>query len=725
MLHCLLAPVFAVTLAIQAIGASFLTGIVVDATGAPVAGARVRTHPASNETVTRRDGTFELNAPPGASGLVTVIISAPGHADLVAIVDKSAAAPQRFQLQPRGIAESVTVSGERERRVTTPGSATVLDAEAIAAFPAFTVDDRLRSIPGFSLFRRSSSRVANPTTQGVTLRGLSGSGASRTAVFADGVPANDPFGGWVYWNRVPIAAIDRIEVARGGSSDLHGSDAMGGAIRIETASRGVSLLAEAGSHDTGRLSLFGGGRWNRWDGRAAIERSATDGYVLVAPESRGSIDVAANSRHTSVYAAGGSELGSALAFDVRGGYFTEDRNNGTPFQTNATVIRQVSGSARGAAMRGLWTARAARSSQDYDQTFSAVQTGRSAEQPTSMQHVDAAATDASFEWLNARRRGALLVGATTRFVDANLVDLSLFTGLPTIADARQRTVAGFVQTTIPYARGTIAAGLRGEVWRSRRADGSDDRDAAFLIPRAAVVFRVTDYLSLRGAYQDGHRSPTVNELYRDFRVGSVLTRANAGLEAEHARGWEASALVTRPWFGARAAFFWTTLDDAIVNVTLSTGPTIVRQRQNAGRIRARGLEVESDIRVGHGLAFTAAAGFIDSSFTRGTDLVGLRVPQVPELQASFGMRGQWTRATAAIEWRVIGAQFDDDRNTPAFELERSSMVDAKAAWRLRRGLDLFAALENAFDAEQDVGRTPLRTIGLPRTFRAGIRWDMR
>jgi len=435
--------------------------------------------------------------------------------------------------------------------------------------------------------------------------------------------------------------------------------------------------------------------------------------------------VKADSRHATGYAGAGAQIGADVAVDVRGGYFTEDRGNGTPFQTNATVIRQVSGLARGSAFNGLWTARASFGSQDYDQTFSAVLAGRASERPVSAQHVDASARDLAVEWLTTRQRGTLLVGATSHMVDAELADLTLATGAVAGADARQRTHAGFVQAILPVGRATIGAGLRAEVWRSRRADGTDDRDAGFVVPRASVAFRATDSLSLRAAYQDGHRSPTVNELYRDFRVGAILTRANAALGPEHTRGWEASALLTRTWIGARAAFFWTTMDDAIVSVTLTSAPAIVRQRQNAGRIRARGLEIESDIRVGHGVALTAAAAFIDSTFTRGVDLAGLRAPQVPRVQASVGVRGSWPRASAALEWRVIGAQFDDDRNTPEFELDRSSVVDAKGAWRLRRGLELFAALENVFDAEQDVGRTPLRTIGLPRTFRVGVRWDLR
>lgn len=721
MLHAILVSLAVVVGVQTAPFAPAVSGIVVDLTGAPVAGARVRTVPASAEAVSRADGTFELA---GLPPRIALVVSAPGHADLVTPIDVGATPGRiRLVLQPRGITEAVTVSGDEAGRVMTPGSATVLDGEAIAAFPAVTIDDRLRSIPGFSLFRRSSSRVANPTTQGVTLRGLSGSGASRTAVFADGIPANDPFGGWVYWNRIPLAAISRIEVSRGGSSDLHGSDAMGGAIRIETASRGASVLAEGGGDGTGRASLFGGRTWKRWDGRAAFERFVTDGYIITAPESRGPIDEAASSRHTAGYAGTGVTLGSDVSLDLRGGYFTEERGNGTPFQTNATVTRHGSVSARGSLRDGVWTARGALFSQDYDQTFSAVLAGRASERPTSVQHVDSAARDAGFEWLRPNARGAVLLGAASRFVDADLADLSFATGVVSGADARQRTHAVFAQTTTTAGRVTIGAGLRAEFWRSRRADVSDARDEHFVVPRASVAFRATEYLALRASYQDGHRSPTINELYRDFRVGNVLTRANAALGPERARGWEASALVTRPWIGARAAFFWTTLDDAIVNVTLDPGATIIRQRQNAGRVRARGLEIESDLRLAPGVAATATCAVIDSTFTRGSDLAGLRVPQVPRVQASAGFRGTWPRLIAAVEWRFIGHQFDDDRN--AFALDRSSIADLKAAWRAGRGIEVFAAIENAFDEEQDVGRTPLRTIGLPRTFRVGIRWELR
>ena len=129
-------------------------------------------------------------------------------------------------------------------------------------------------VPGFTLFRRTSSRVSNPTAQGIALRGLGGTGASRSLVLANGIPLNDAFGGWIYWDKVPQAAIDRIEVQRGGGSDLYGADAVGGVVQILTVRPGrptARMLVEGGNMSTGRVSLFGGGRTNGWTYSAAGE----------------------------------------------------------------------------------------------------------------------------------------------------------------------------------------------------------------------------------------------------------------------------------------------------------------------------------------------------------------------------------------------------------------------------------------------------------------------
>lgn len=81
-------------------------------------------------------------------------------------------------------------------------STTLLDTQQLRV--SQELDQSLRQVPGLSLFRRNSSLSANPTVQGVSLRSIAGSGAGRALVTLDGVPQNDPFGGWVIWSSLPL-----------------------------------------------------------------------------------------------------------------------------------------------------------------------------------------------------------------------------------------------------------------------------------------------------------------------------------------------------------------------------------------------------------------------------------------------------------------------------------------------------------------------------------------
>ncbi len=698
-----------------------VSGTVEDTSGARVGGASVSVEGFPLRTRTDPDGTFTLDLPPRTD--VRLIVSASGYNDRVVPVGPGAA-PVRVVLEVRGISEvlTVTAAGHEKAGLVTPASVTSIDAAGIASAAPLALDDLLRSVPGFSLFRRSSSRVANPTTQGVTLRGMAASGASRTAVLIDGVPMTDPFGGWVQWSLVPLAAIDRVEVARGGASDLFGGDALGGAIALATARSGGRLFIDGGTHGTARVSGFGGRTFGRTGLRAGVERFTTDGYVIVAPESRGPIDTPASSRHSALYG-GLDHAGGRTSLDVWGGYRSESRGNGTPFQVNATATRHAAGRVNGVVGQGSLAARVHGAATDYEQTFSAVLAGRSAERPTSAQDVASSTAGVSVDWLQPWRRAAVLVGAAARGIGADLVDQPLSTPAPAppgTTDASQRTTSLLAQVSLPLSpRVTLAAGLRAERWTSHRAgEAGDTRTNAG--PRASVAYQHTPALSFRGSLQSGYRFPTINELYRDFRVGNALTQANPDLGPEESLGVEGSALFRRGMVTARAAAFSTHLTGGIVNVTLQSGPSLIlRQRQNAASIRARGIDLEADVRLGPVLALTISSAFVDSSFRSGAGLDGLRVPQVPRVQASAGAQATWPAVSLGFEWRFTSAQFDDDRNQ--FLLDSAGTVNARAAWRLRRGVELFGALENAFDEEQDVGRTPLRTIGMSRQARVGLR----
>jgi iron complex outermembrane receptor protein len=153
------------------------------------------------------------------------------------------------------------VTGTEMKLSEVPGSTVLLSSAEIDANPALTTDDLLRQVPGFSLFRRSSSRVANPTTQGVSLRGLGASGPSRALVLEDGIPMADPFGGWVYWDRIPRTELSSVEVVRGGASSLYGSDALGGVVQfLSRVPKGPSISIDTsyGTEDTPDLSVWAG-----------------------------------------------------------------------------------------------------------------------------------------------------------------------------------------------------------------------------------------------------------------------------------------------------------------------------------------------------------------------------------------------------------------------------------------------------------------------------------
>jgi outer membrane receptor protein involved in Fe transport len=619
-------------------------------------------------------------------------------------------------LEPPRIAESVTVVGSAPA-IAAPSAVTVLGGEELALTPSITVDDALRSVPGFSLFRRSSSRVANPTTQGVTLRGLAASGSSRALVLADDVPLNDPVGGWIYWNRLPFVALQEVAVARGAAGDLHGADALAGVVTLRSAQNsGLRLLVDGGTDSTARVSGFAGRRDTGVSLFGGAEGFTTDGFVITAPESRGAIDIAANSRHGSVHGAAGFQWGAAGA-TVRASHFGESRGNGTPVQRNSTRVTQLSGRATGSSG---WSARAHALTQRYEQTFSAVAPGRASERQTSEQDVGAYALGGAADWAWSDGRRAVSVAASGRFVDAELEEVSFDlagTRQPAqLTTPQQAKLSAAVQGSVQRPGLSFGGGVRAELWRSEFAEANRH---VFVSPRLWTVYAAGDGLSLRLAFQSGHRGPTINELYRPFRVGSVVTRANPLLSPERARGLEGGASWHRPNLTVRALAFWSRVDDAIVNVTLSAAAgTIVRQRQNAARIRAAGVELEAEVRLSSSLVLTGASSFTDSVFTAGP-LDGLRVPQVPRGHHSLGGRGSFGALRLSGEWRHIGRQFDDDRNL--FALDRSSMFDVRAGWMLRKGLELFGAVENVLDEEQDVGRTPLRTIGLPRTSRAGVR----
>jgi outer membrane cobalamin receptor len=711
--------------------ASSISGVVVDVAGLAVGGAQITVRSAEGRTssvTAGPDGRFTISGP-----VTSLRVAAPGFAD--AEVEPTGAEVQ-IVLRPATLAESVVVTATRgAERLPSASSATVVTAAELSNIAAGAMDDVLRNTPGFSLFRRSSSRVANPTTQGVTLRGVSGSGASRTLVLSDGIPLNDPFGSWVYWNRVPQASVDRVEVVRGATGDLYGSDALGGVVQVLTFAPDrtrARATIEGGSLDTFRGSLFGGWERNGWAATGAYEGTTTDGAYTVAPEARGPVDTRADSDYQTGFFTAGRQDTAWNAW-IKGALYSEDRGNGTPLQVNTTDWHQISGTGGGSLAGGVWEAHVAGSGQDYYQTFTAVAADRASERLTTEQTTDTSFATVGGQWTRLFGRTTLIAGADFHRTESTVEELrysltNVQTG-PFFAGGTERTFGGYARASIPLADTfTVELGGRLDDWLSEPTDATlPDKSVTFFSPRASVAWRQGRY-AIQGAVYHANRPPTLNELHRGFRVGNVVTNPNPLLDPETLTGVEGGVLVSWTKVSARMTAFFNDLDGAISNITLSSTPTqITRERRNSDKIRANGVEFEADARLTPTFSVNGQLVFTSSHY-RGSvatpAIEGNHVPQVPEIQGGVGVT--WTDpriVTAAAQVRFSGEQFDDDLNQ--FVLGAFGVMDVQVSRAVTRGLVGFLAVENVFDQVYDTGRTPIRLVGWPRTFRVGLRIALR
>ncbi len=729
------APVFARTaspLSAQQ-PATTTVGSVIDISGAVIPGASIEVTARDGRTskvMSDGDGRFD-------AGVTASRVRVTSEGFETATVDVAGSGAVQVVLRPVNFADSVVVTATRgAERLPSAASSTVLTSGELANMAAGSLDDALRSTPGFTLFRRSSSRVANPTTQGVTLRGVSGSGASRTLVLADGVPLNDPFGSWVYWNRVPTAAVDRVEVVRGATGDLYGAGALGGVVQLLTVQPSrtrARATIDGGSHDTFRGSLFGAAEKNGWMASGAFEGVRTDGVFVLDSAVRGAVDTRADSDYKTGFGTVGRR-GDNWHATARFAAYTEERNNGTVVQVNDTDWRQFSLEAGGFAGGGVLELHGVGSSQDYYQTFSAVAAGRATERLTFAQTIDTSHRSFNGQWTRPISKVTMIVGADYRYTDSLQDELryALVSGVNTetgpFASGGQETIlAGYARANVQVTDAvTVELGARADSWKSEPADATlPTHEVSFISPRAAVSARVGRFQVQASGYY-ANRTPSLNELHRRFAVGNQVTNANPLLNPETMSGFEGGVLTQYSRASFRVTGFINNLDDAIANVTLSQTPTaIVRQRQNSDKIRATGAEFEVDTRFTNTLSAQAQVVLTSSHFRGSIATPALRdnfVPQVPKVQG--GMSLTWAEprlVTAAMQMRFSGEQFDDDLNTEAFVLKSYVVFDATVSRAIVRGLNLFMAVENITDEEVDTARTPLRQIGWPRTYRAGAR----
>ena len=502
---------------------------------------------------------------------------------------------------------------------------------------------------------------------------------------------------------------------------------------------GAALWAPAGAD---LLGSFGG---ERWSGLVSGTVFHTDGYQVVAPGDRGPVDLPANSRGYALRSAAFHQPGGGSQATVRLEHFAEDRGNGTLLRENATGVTRLRALYRRKDDRGReWQLSAYGLSQAFDSSFTAVPSHRRSEFLTREQRVPSRSAGGSLQWTGLLgRRHLVTSGADWQWVRGHSRETGYRSGMP----AQFQVLGGSQQLGGVYLQDLMTLAPRWQLQLGARLDGWFNHDAVrdqvplpsgtptslefprrgggMLSPRGGVSFHATESMTFRGAAYRSFRAPTLNELYRGFRVGNVVTLANESLRPETLRGAEAGL----DWYAGtkvtgRLTAYWNGLSQAISNITLETTPGLItRQRQNVGRVRARGLDADLALRLNRDWRVRGGYLLADSTFGRFPENPGVesnRLPQVARHRLTASLNyDRPSILNAFLLARFVGLQFDDDRNLRP--LENTTLLDLQVSRRMHRNLVLTFAVENLLDRQVPVSNTSVLGIGAPRMISSGLR----
>ena len=680
------------------------------------------------------------------SALFTLLLAgaAPAYAQVVS--------PGDVVVTGRGLDERL---GDRAFDVVT------IARERIAENAAARLESVLADVAGLQQFRRSDSRSANPTSQGISLRGIGGNASSRALLLLDGVPQADPFGGWVAFPAYATGRLGEVRVTRGGGSGYVGAGALAGTVELDSASPGQLAAFEAALYGGSRDSVDaqGGVTLERGRGFATVSGAYArgDGFVPIVRDRRGAADRAAPYEQASGAVRGVVQIAPATELQANVAAFTDRRERGTAFTANRSEGADASVRLVGGGRWG-WTALAYLQTRSFASSFAGVNATRTiASQTLDQYNTPATGVGARVELRPPLGDGVdVRLGADWRDVAGRTQENFTFVNAsPTrrrLAGGENRTVGAFADGAIELGRVTLTAGGRIDRWRI--ADGFLDertlatgaaltglrfagRDGTEATGRAGAAWRARDGLTLRAAAYRGWRLPTLNELYRPFRVGADAVAANADLAPERLSGVEAGLTVTPARrVTLSATLFHNRLTNAIANVTAGAGPGtfpgvgfvaaggVYRVRRNLDAIRSTGLEVDATATAGPVFA-RASWSHVNPRVEASGDsaaLDGLRPAQTPRDLVSATVGWRKGAMVASTTLRHAARQFDDDANTRV--LAAATTLDAFAAVPITRSLSIEARGENVFDERVEAAITGVDTVerATPRTIWLGLRW---
>ena len=601
-----------------------------------------------------------------------------------------------------------------------PVSTTVLDQQAVKQTPAFTTDGVLQSVPSLNFSSYLPSYINHPTGNWLSIRGLGG-GAPHVLVLMDGVPVNDPFMGYIDFNRIPKERIDRVEIVRGGSSSLWGSFAEGGVVNFITHpidATELSVTTMGGSDNTFRSDIHSS---QKVDDRLGISLDVnyfiTAGYDPLVPDEQGSIDRATASNAAIVQMKMGYHTAEFTGF-LRGNYYQFNQNYATNLETNDTrTVNMATG--------GRWRL----TPQDdihasifyLNEQFNTTNTDlsppaydRNAEYISNIHQTPATDIGGSFQWThtspNLNWLPLMTTGVDLRHIEGvdRQQDIATPGASPTeLNGGGQELFAGlYGEATIqPILDLDIQPSLRVDYFRNY--DGSienipgsttqfDNKDYLEWDPKLAVRYQLTKALAVRASVYRSFRAPTLDNLYREFTSPGFVLIPNPQVRPEVLWGEEAGVDIAREPFHGQVNFFYNTIRDQINFVTTSYSPIYTVQVANIGETRSLGVEAMGDLQLTDSLSTGVSYSYTNAeiiSYSPDPSIEGNRVPNVPV--HSFSAVARYNQAAGAkleVRFRFLSTAWDDTGNT--LKLDAHTVVDASASYPIWKYAEVFVIGQN-------------------------------
>lgn len=616
----------------------------------------------------------------------------------------------------------------------------VIDRARLTGDASGRVENVLADVAGLQQFRRSDSRSANPSAQGITLRALGGNASSRTLVLLDGVPLADPFFGYIPFNALSPERLGAVRVTRGAGGGAFGAGALSGTVELTSAGRAdlphLSASASYGSFDSVQAAATAAPDVGRGYVALSGRYERSDGFYTTPDSQRVAATARAAFRDWTTSARAVAPIGDLSEVQATATVYRDDR-------TLRFEGADSSASAEDASLRflhrGDWGVDAVAYLQSRNFTNKVV-SATSFRVTLDQRDTPAWGMGGKIELRPPVGEAHLLrLGGDVRHVWGELFEDSFngTTGALTLrrnAGGRQTTAGLFAEDEWRLGTVILTGGGRVDRWsidggflRERSAAGAlttnaayADRNGTAATGRAGARWQLAPALALRGAAYTGFRLPTPNELYRPFVVFPITTQANAELKPERLYGAEAGLEVT-PAEGVTlsATAFTNRLKNAIANVTVGAN---LRRRGNVEAIVAKGIEAGAAFRRGP-WSLDASYAFNDAEVRApGFALDGFQPAQSPRHSASATLA--WAPAggpSLSATVRHVGRQYEDDLESDA--LKAVTTVDGVATMPLGRRLRVVARAENLFDANV-MTRNAGGSIdyGTPRTLWLGLRF---